>query len=110
MYCMQCGAQNDDSDRFCLACGAPLHQQAPVPVAVPNYLVYAILCTLFCCMPFGIVAIVYAAQTQSKAQAGDLAAAQRCSAKARTWCWVSFGFGLAAVVVWLVAAVLAQVG
>ena len=30
----------------------------------------AILCTLFCCLPFGIAGIVFAAQANSKAQ-GD---------------------------------------
>jgi hypothetical protein len=31
------------------------------PAAVPNYLVLAII-TLFCCLPLGIVAIIFAAQ------------------------------------------------
>mgnify|MGYP001273434538 CR=1 FL=1 len=35
----------------------------PVPgPAVPNYLVHSILVTLCCCMPFGIVAIVFCRQ------------------------------------------------
>ena len=38
---------------------------------IPNYLVQAILTTLFCCLPFGIVAIVYAAQVNTKIEAGD---------------------------------------
>jgi len=33
--------------------------------------VQAILCTLFCCLPFGIVAIVFAAQVDGKLAAGD---------------------------------------
>jgi hypothetical protein len=28
---------------------------------IPNHLVWAILATLFCCLPLGIVSIVYAA-------------------------------------------------
>jgi len=38
--------------------------------AVPNYLVQAILCTICCCLPFGIVAIVYAAQVNGKVAGG----------------------------------------
>ena len=37
-----------------------------------SYLLPAILCTLFCCLPFGIAGIVFAAQANSKAQQGDL--------------------------------------
>src|ERR1043166_271348 len=40
-------------------------------VDVPNYLVPAILCTLCCCLPGGIAAIIYAAQVNSKKAAGD---------------------------------------
>ncbi|BAU07889.1 CD225/dispanin family protein [Fischerella sp. NIES-3754] len=62
---------------------------------VPTYLPQAILTTLFCCLPFGIVAIVYAAQVNSKLAAGDYEGAMQASKSAKTWCWVSFGSGLA---------------
>ncbi|MDB6112163.1 MAG: Interferon-induced transrane protein [Pedosphaera sp.] len=65
-----------------------------VPATVPNYLVQAILCTLCCCLPFGIVAIVYAAQVNGKLQAGDYAGAVEASRKAKMWCWIAFGVGL----------------
>jgi len=68
---------------------------------VPNYLAQAILCTLFCCLPFGIVAIVFAAQVDGKVAAGDYAGAASCSASAQTWCWVSFWLGLIPIVLWL---------
>jgi len=64
---------------------------------VPNYLVHAILCTIFCCMPFGVVAIVFAAQVNGRIELGDYAGAVELSNKAKTWCWVSFG-SIAAVV------------
>ena len=44
---------------------------------------WAILTTLFCCLPFGIASIVYAAQVNSKWSAGDVAGAQNASQKAR---------------------------
>ena len=68
--------------------------------SVPNYLVQAILCTLFCCLPFGVVAIVFAAQVNGKLAAGDYRGARVTSDSARTWCWVSFGLGVVPIVLW----------
>ncbi len=73
---------------------APAGITPTVPATVPNYLVQAILCTLCCCLPFGIVAIVYAAQVNGKLQAGDYAGAQAASKNAKLWCWLAFGIGL----------------
>ncbi|MBY0460010.1 MAG: CD225/dispanin family protein [Gemmataceae bacterium] len=60
----------------------------------PNYLVPAILVTLCCCLIGGVVSIVYAAQVNSKWQAGDYAGARAASANAKMWCWLSFGIGI----------------
>lgn len=49
----------------------------------PNHLVWAILSTLFCCLPLGVASIVFAAQVNGKWSAGDVAGAQESSAKAR---------------------------
>lgn len=56
---------------------------------VPNHLVWAILATIFCCPPTGIVSIVYSAQVNGKVAAGDFAGAREASEKAKTWAWVS---------------------
>lgn len=56
-------------------------------------------------MPFGIVAIVYAATAQSKCQAGDIEGAWMASKSACSWCWVSFWLGLAPVAIWLIVAI-----
>ena len=61
---------------------------------MPNYLVQAILTTIFCCLPLGIVSIVYAAQVNGKVAAGERAGALESSAKARRWAWISFGVGI----------------
>ena len=47
--------------------GGPARGGAPPP----NYLVWAILSTLFCCLPLGIVSIVFSSQVNSKLTAGD---------------------------------------
>jgi len=65
----------------------------------PNHLVWAILSTLFCCLPLGIASIVFAAQVNGKWTAGDVAGAQDASKKARQ-------FALWATIVGVVIAVL----
>lgn len=103
MYCQKCGTPNDDTASVCTHCGQPLnrkadsftHSSATPVVAVPNYLVQSILVTLLCCIPFGIVAIVYAAQVNTKAEYGDIDGAIQTSKKAKKFVWISFGIGLA---------------
>lgn len=66
-----------------------------------NSLVWAILATLCCCVPTGIVAIVFAAQVDGKWDAGDHAGAEHAAEQARIWSWVSLGLGLASLVIYL---------
>jgi Interferon-induced transmembrane protein/zinc-ribbon domain len=109
MFCTNCGEKQDENAQICARCGKPLHGpvQAPGTAPIPTYLAQAILCTIFCCLPFGIVGIVYAAQVSTKIAQGDILGAQAASKSARTWCWVSFGLGVA---VFAVAALLGFLG
>lgn len=50
-----------------------------------NWLVESILITIFCCLPFGIVAIVNAANVNSRLAVGDYAGAQEASVNAGKW-------------------------
>ncbi len=119
MYCRKCGAQNEDAARQCALCGTDLTQPIPTqaynasmgsaPIGVPatpaqpcppNYLVWSILSTLFCCLIPGVVSIVYAAGVNSKYLTGDYTGAADSSKKAKTWAWVSFGLGLVVAVVY----------
>jgi Interferon-induced transmembrane protein/zinc-ribbon domain len=110
MFCSQCGANNADNAATCKQCGRPLQPsissgtvQPPMATAgvyVQNYLVFAILATVLCCLPAGIPAIVYAAQVNGKLQAGDLAGAQQASKNARLWCFISAGLGLGVILIW----------
>jgi hypothetical protein len=76
--------------------------QSAQQVPPPNYLVWAILTTILCCLPFGIVSIVYAAPVNSKWTAGDYEGAKQSSKNAKIWAWVSFGVALAGVLIWLI--------
>lgn len=61
----------------------------------PNYLAFAIIVTILCCQIFGIVSIVFAAQVNSKWNAGDIEGALNASKNAKLWAWVAFASGFA---------------
>ena len=72
---------------------------------VPNYLVPAILATIFCCMPLGVVSIIFATQVNSKIAAGDMAGAVESSGKAKMFAMIAVGGGVliwvCVIVVWI---------
>jgi hypothetical protein len=113
MFCPKCGQQNDDNAYKCVKCGEILQQAAPTgalpPGTVPNYLVQAILVTIFCCLPFGIAAIVFAAQVNGKLAAGDMAGAVAASNKAKLWSWISFGTWFILVAIYVVLIIIGAV-
>ncbi|MDO4709008.1 MAG: CD225/dispanin family protein [Pseudomonadota bacterium] len=73
---------------------------------IPNNLVWAILSTLFCCLPLGIVSIVHAAKVDGLVAAGDYAAAQQASDNAKKWAMISAGVGIVLGLIYLILAVL----
>jgi hypothetical protein len=58
-------------------------------------------------LPTGIAAILYAAQVNTKLAAGNLAGAQESARKAKMWCWISGGAGLAVGIVYCIITILA---
>ncbi len=80
--------------------GGPGGYSPPPGPKPPNQLVWAILTTLFCCLPFGIVSIVYAAQVDSKYNAGDYAGSVASSENAKKWAIISAVVALALTVGW----------
>jgi len=59
-----------------------------------NNLVWAILSTICCCLPLGIVSIVFAAQVNGKWAAGDFAGAQDSADKAKRFAIIGAIVGL----------------
>ncbi|MEW5721680.1 MAG: CD225/dispanin family protein [Thermodesulfobacteriota bacterium] len=113
MFCSKCGSQNPDGAVVCSACGNPLQTlsatrpSGPQDVSeIKSHLVWSILATLFCCLPFGIVAIVYSSRVSKKLAEGDLAGAVQDSKNAKLWCLLSltgivvyiFLFGIVAAI------------
>lgn len=121
--CPQCGFSNADNATFCTQCGRSLQSPTvapplqttgvvvpPIGTTIPNYLVFAILTTVLCCLPTGIPAIIYASQVNTKLQLGDVAGAQAASNNAKMWCWISFGLGLVMFVGYGLVATLGVIG
>ena len=79
---------------------APQYNQ-PGGTPPQNYLVWAILTTIFCCLPFGIVSIVYSTQVNSKWAAGDAAGAMDSSDKAKKWAIASAVVGIVVAVLYI---------
>ena len=118
-YCMTCGALLEPQARFCMACGAAVDftnlppidpALASGPPQVPNYLVQAILVTIFCCLPLGIVAIVFSAQVNGKLASGDYTGAVSSSNTAKTLCWISFGVGLVVLLIYIASCAIGFAG
>jgi hypothetical protein len=70
---------------------------------IPNYLIPAIVATIFCCPPLGIASIIFAAQVNSKIAAGDTAGALEASRKAKMFMFINIGVGL---VFWIICIIL----
>ncbi len=60
---------------------------------INNYLVPAIVATLCCCPPFGVVSIVYAAQVNAWLAGGNVGNAVESARNAKIWFWVAFCIG-----------------
>src|ERR671918_72826 len=79
------------------------------PASVPNYLVPAII-SLFCCLPLGIVAVIFAAQVNGKVASGDTSGALDASKKAKMFSFIAIGLGLAGTICYVLFWVIMGVG
>ncbi|HET7072772.1 MAG TPA: CD225/dispanin family protein [Mycobacterium sp.] len=59
-----------------------------------NYLVWAILCTVLCCIPLGIVSIVYSTKVSGLWAQGRYAEAQSASDSAKKWAIIGAVVGI----------------
>jgi len=110
-FCSKCGAELQPEAKFCKNCGAsqaevaraenfePPPVKAVQPAADPprkisNTLIKSIIATVCCCVPFGVVGIIYAAKADAFLRQGDLAAAADACKKADLWSTLAIGVGL----------------
>lgn len=129
-FCTSCGKELPANAQYCPSCGANFRannlqttqdtqqvQQGPQPMPqgrsnyqmnVPNHLVKAIIVTLCCCQPMGIVSIVFAAQVDSKLQRGDFDGAVHASKKANAFANWAIALGVLLYIVSIAANIIAD--
>lgn len=96
-YCPHCGRPNPINATFCSSCGKPLNPQSQpmqppqssMASCPPTYLVWSILTTVLCCLPAGVVSIVYANKVEKLWHMGQYQESREASEKAKTWAIVS---------------------
>lgn len=69
---------------------------------IPNYLWQSIVSTVLCCMPFGVVAIVFAAKVDGLVARGDIAGAEAASKSAKTWVTAAVGSWLVIMAIYVI--------
>ena len=62
-----------------------MEQISQKPIRPNNYLALAIISTIMCCMPLGIVSIVYAAKVNTEYDSGNFQDAESSSKSAKNW-------------------------
>lgn len=74
----------------------PAHE---VPNHLPLSIIAAVLTLCCCCIPFGIIPLIFSIQVNSKLASGDYAGAQSASDNAKLWAWICIGVALSLFVV-----------
>ncbi|MDH7601241.1 MAG: protein kinase [Armatimonadota bacterium] len=97
--CPRCGSYFSGNFLSCPYCGQPqraLQVPPPYPSArnIPDNLGWAILVTLFFCLPLGIVSIAKAIEANAKKASGDYDGAYAAYHLSRFWMWASVLFGI----------------
>ena len=64
-----------------------------------NYMVYAILATIFCCLPTGIASVIYANKATTSWTAGRYEEAIDATKKARIWLIISICVGVVSIII-----------
>jgi hypothetical protein len=83
----------------------PTDVRPPMP---ENYLVFAILTTVLCCLPLGIVSIINATKVSTLYALGDYSGAQKASNDAKKWAmWSAI---VAGIVLFLYIIILVVIG
>ncbi|XP_062818478.1 proline rich transmembrane protein 1B-like [Anolis carolinensis] len=80
--------------------GPILHQPQPIFIAAihrvdePDYMMYSLFTMLCCCLPIGIVAMIFSCKTRSANNAGDVRSARQYSTVALACAHTALGVGI----------------
>ncbi|WP_313112565.1 CD225/dispanin family protein [Aequorivita sediminis] len=75
-----------------------------------NNLVWAILCTVLCCLPLGIVSIIKAAKVNELWALGDVAGAHKAASDAKKWAIWGAVISIAFLVLYVIFIVILGLG
>lgn len=75
-----------------------------------NNLVWAIVCTVLCCLPLGIVAIIKSTKVKELWAQGDHEGAQKAADDAKKFALWGAGLGLVFLVVYIIFMVVVGIG
>lgn len=67
----------------------PVNGVAPVANNLVLAIVASALSLFCCCLPHGVISLIFALQVQKKADAGDLQGAMNSAKQAKMWAWIS---------------------
>lgn len=73
---------------------SPLSEERAREPMPPTFMLWAVLATICCCLPAGVVAIVFSSSVSSKYFARDYKGARRASRNAEIWIIVSIVAGI----------------
>ena len=85
----------------------PAYSSSQIQPNIPNYLWQSIVATVLCCMPFGVVAIVFSAKVDGLVARGDIAGANAASKSAKNWMIAAAASGGAIVLIYVVMVIIA---
>jgi hypothetical protein len=125
-FCSNCGTAQDEAARFETVEPAPAdfspdivrsETQPPSPPPFPsmppykeplppaaqrkieNNMIKSVIATVCCCIPFGVVGIIYASRVDTLSRCGDYAAAEEAAKKAGLWSNLAIGVGILAQII-----------
>lgn len=84
--------------------------QPQKPINGTTYLIFAIISTLLCCLPLGIVAIVCACKINSLQRSGDYAGAQNAAKKAKMFTIIGTVVALVVSIFYIIFAIVTEIG
>lgn len=85
-------------------------KQKEVSTPPDNYLVWAVLSTVLCCMPLGIVSIIKSSDVNKKWAMGDYEGAQKASRDAKKYAIYGAVSGVVVLIIYFILAIVFGIG
>ena len=67
----------------------PANGAAPVANNLVLAIIASVVSLMCCCLPHGVISLIFALQVQKKADAGDVQGAMSSAKQAKMWAWIS---------------------